>query len=52
MLPVLSPQIVDDHHPFPFVANKVPHVAVELQKKKRTIMGLIPMPAALPSLLF
>ena len=52
VLPVLSPQIVDDHHPFPFVANKVPHVAVELQKKKRTIMGLIPMPAALPSLLF
>ena len=34
------------------MANKVPHVAVELQKKKRTIMGLIPMPAALPSLLF
>ena len=52
VLPVLSPQIVDEHHPFPFVANKVPHVAVELQKKKRTIMGLIPMPAALPSLLF
>ena len=52
VLPVLSPQIVDDHHPFPFVANKVPHVAVELQKKKCTIMGLIPMPAALPSLLF
>ncbi len=52
VLPVLSPQIVDDHHPFPFVANKVPHVAVELQKKKRTIMGLIPMPAALPALLF
>ena len=51
VLPVLSPQIVDDHHPFPFVANKVPHVAVELQKKKRTIMGLIPMPAALPALL-
>ena len=52
VLPVLSPQIVDDHHPFPFVANKALHVAVELQKKKRTIMGLIPMPAALPALLF
>ena len=52
ILPVLSPQIVDEHHPFPFVANKALHVAVELQKKKRTIMGLIPMPAALPALLF
>ncbi len=52
ILPVLSPQIVDDHHPFPFVANKASYVAVELQKKKRTILGLISMPAALPMVLF
>lgn len=52
VLPVLSPQIVDEHHPFPFVGNKAPYVAVELQKKKRNILGLIPMPAALPLVLF
>ncbi len=52
VLPVLSPQIVDEHHPFPFVGSKAPYVAVELQKKKRNILGLIPMPAALPPVLF
>ena len=52
VLPVLSPQIVDDHHPS-FVANKSASCGGgTAQKKKRTIIGLIPMPAALPSVLF
>ena len=32
--PVLSPQVVDSHHPFPHLEGKVLHIAVLLSHKK------------------
>ena len=50
--PVLSPQIVDSHHPFPHLEGKVLHVAALLSHKKNERLGLIPVPASLPALVF
>lgn len=50
--PVLSPQIVDSHHPFPHLESKVIHVAALLGHKKNELLGLIPVPASLPDLVF
>ncbi len=47
--PVLSPQIVDSHHPFPHLNNKALYIAALLQDKKgNTTLGLLPIPDALP----
>ena len=46
--PVLSPQVVDSHHPFPHLEGKVLHIAVLLSHKKNERLGLIPVPASLP----
>lgn len=50
--PLLSPQIVDAHHPFPHLASKTLHVGVRLSRKKSEFWGLIPMPPSVPELLF
>jgi polyphosphate kinase len=50
--PILSPQIVDGHHPFPHIQNKVIHVGARLKYKNREVFGMIPVPAALPEVLF
>lgn len=47
--PILSPQIVDSHHPFPHLGSKVIHVGVLLGKKKGKMLGLIPVPSSLPT---
>lgn len=46
ILPVLSPQIIDVWHPFPFIPNKKLHVAVHLENKKNKLIGIIPVPAS------
>ena len=51
-MPLLSPQIVDAHHPFPHLASKTLHVGVRLSRKKSEFWGLIPMPPSVPELLF
>lgn len=50
--PVLSPQVVDSHHPFPHLEGKVLHIAVLLSHKKNARLGLIPVPASLPPITF
>ena len=50
--PVLSPQIVDAHHPFPHIEGKMLHIGVLLSRKKGETFGLLPVPASLPSLIF
>ncbi len=52
VMPILSPQIVDSHHPFPHLEGKVLHIAALLKKKKNELLGLIPVPASLPPLVF
>lgn len=52
ILPVLSPQIVDAHHPFPHLTNKGLYVAALLRSKKGSAsLGFLPVPAQLPAFL-
>lgn len=44
ILPMLSPQIIDNRHPFPHIANKQLHVAVSLEKKNKHLYGIIAVP--------
>ncbi len=50
--PILSPQIVDTHHPFPHLVNKVIHIGVMLKMKNRDVFGVIPLPEFLPDIFF
>ena len=43
--PILSPQIVDPHHPFPHLLNNALHIGVMLKHDDREIFGVIPIPA-------
>lgn len=52
ILPVLSPQVVDLHHPFPHLANKALYIAVTLQRAQMHTFGLVPIPSSLPRVLF
>lgn len=44
VMPLLSPQIIDNRHPFPYIADKHLHIAVSLVKKNKLIYGIIPVP--------
>lgn len=50
--PILSPQIIDLQHPFPHLANKSLHIAVLLKYKKKMTLGIIPVPATLPKIVY
>ena len=50
--PLLSPQIIDTHHPFPHLANNIIHIGVMLRHKKRETFGVIPLPAAVPAVFY
>ncbi|MCH3916137.1 MAG: polyphosphate kinase 1 [Spirochaetia bacterium] len=52
VLPILSPQIVDSHHPFPHLANEVMHVGAMIKIEDKTLFSVIPIPTALPDLIF
>ena len=47
ILPLLSPQIIDKHHPFPHLDNKKLYVSAILKGKKKMIFGIIPLPDSL-----
>lgn len=47
ILPLLSPQVVDNMHPFPHLKNKQPYVAAVLRHEKEKYYGLIPVSPAL-----
>lgn len=42
IFPFLSPQIIDNHHPFPFIANKGIYVGVYFLKHHDLRFGIIP----------
>ena len=46
--PILSPQIIDPHHPFPHLQNKVIHVGAWLHRGEKKVFAVIPLPASLP----
>lgn len=50
--PILSPQIVDTHHPFPHLQNKALHIGAWLKYKNDPMFAVIPVPAVLPEVIF
>ena len=50
--PIISPQIVDTHHPFPHLKNNVLHIGAWVKYRSRDVFGVIPLPEALPAVLF
>ncbi|MDD7408787.1 MAG: polyphosphate kinase 1 [Anaerovoracaceae bacterium] len=48
--PVISPQIIDSHHPFPHLLNKVIHIGARLKFDGNTSFGIIPVPASVPDI--
>ncbi len=50
--PILSPQIVDDHHPFPHIPNKQICIALALNHKNKNVVGILPMPTSLPDVIY
>lgn len=50
--PVLSPQIIDKHHPFPHLANKELHYVAFLQLGKKKKFAMIPVPTSIPKVIF
>ncbi len=50
--PILSPQLLDEHHPFPFIASKQLCVIGKIQRKKNQCVGFAAVPPTLPSVLF
>ncbi len=52
IFPILSPQIVDSHHPFPHLSSKVLHIGAMLRNNKNELFSVIAVPTTLPSMLF
>ncbi|MGI6257069.1 MAG: polyphosphate kinase 1 [Anaerovoracaceae bacterium] len=52
MRPLLSPQIVDTHHPFPHLQNKASYVATSLEFKGVKKFGIVPLPPSLPEIVY
>ena len=51
--PLLSPQVIDVHHPFPHLLNKSLNIMLILKNKYDEILfGLIPVPSSLPKIIY
>lgn len=50
--PVLSPIVIDSHHPFPHLENKKIYVIAALKLKNKETPGIIPIPAGVPPVLY
>lgn len=52
VLPLLSPQIIDIHHPFPHLINQSLYIMMILKHKKKILYALLPIPTSLPRIFF
>lgn len=53
IMPLLSPQIIDSHHPFPHLWNKSLYIVGTLVSKGKTnLIGFIEIPKSIPRLLY
>lgn len=53
IMPLLSPQIIDSHHPFPHLWNKTLYIVANVQyKESSSKIGILGVPNAIPKLLF
>lgn len=48
VMPVLSPQVVDVHHPFPHLINKAQYFLLRLKEEHKEQFGILPLPTLLP----
>jgi polyphosphate kinase len=46
--PLLSPQVIDENHPFPSLNVGQLYVGLNLKRKEKESMGLLPVPTSLP----
>ena len=51
ILPLLSPQIMDENHPFPHLNNHLLYIGLRLRKRGKDFFGLIPIPEGIPTYL-
>ena len=51
IMPVLSPQVVDAHHPFPHLPTKSLNIALALRRNGEICFGVVPIPKSLPPFL-
>lgn len=51
LFPILSPQIVDNRHPFPFLRNKEIYLGVLLKEKEGQSLGMIPISSQMERLI-
>lgn len=52
ILPVLSPQIIDNLHPFPHLQNLSLNMAVLIQNGNKNLMGIVPIPGSIPRVIY
>lgn len=51
ILPLLNPQIVDTHHPFPNLQNHITYIAAEMKQKNHVYYGFVAVPQSLPHII-
>jgi polyphosphate kinase len=52
LMPLLAVQIIDLHHPFPFLINKEQYIFFEMQENNKRKYGLVPLPDYLPRIVY
>jgi polyphosphate kinase len=51
LVPILSPQLIDQNHPFPHILNKKLHIGLVFEQE-RTLFGILPIPNIHPVFTF
>lgn len=52
VLPVLSPQIVDNLHPFPHLQNLSLNIVALIKNNGRNLVGIVPIPSSVPRVIY
>ena len=52
ILPLISPQVIDKRHPFPFLKNKEIYAVAQLESKSTVTIGLVPASGAFSRIIF
>ena len=52
IFPVLSPQIIDESHPFPHLLNKQIYVIANLKRNEDTKIGIVPVPHFVSNIIY
>lgn len=50
--PLLAPQIIDIHHPFPFLINKENYIFFQIVENGKSRYGIVPLPSYLPEIFY